>query len=90
MLESISYCLIHLLFIVFTLYHLDILFLDYNVSVVSQKYVQKNENCKSCSVTKKIYFLRTYREPMLDDCCVKSFSMFWLLIAGSFVLGEIM
>lgn len=31
MLESISYCLMHLLIIVFTLYNLDIMFLECNV-----------------------------------------------------------
>lgn len=42
MLESISHCLIHLLIILFALYNLDIMFLEYNVSVVLQKWQQKN------------------------------------------------
>lgn len=42
MLDSISYCPIHLLIIVFTLYNMDIMSLEYNVSGVSQQYVQKN------------------------------------------------
>lgn len=34
--ESISYCLMHFLIVVFTLCNLDIMFLEYNVSAVLQ------------------------------------------------------
>lgn len=42
MLESISYCLMHLLIIVLTLYNLDIMFLECNVILLSLKNMCRN------------------------------------------------